>query len=418
MTQEQGASHRAFIGQLNELRDQAGKPPLAQLRRLSRKPLPNGREGRELAASTTQEILSGKRRRLPPWSWVVSYVAACHEAAQEGNLDLGPMDMEIWRARLLHARRGDRPVTASDDRAAVLPALPGPATMLSADRLTADEIVQCYLDIHGRIAARLARTALSGDAEACFHLALFTLLRGWGHDGMGWLQRAVDAGHEAALALQDADDLRLQAADVAYRHGCALEAGGVTRASIARCFYRLAAETGHAEAIAKITSMAAPSAEPPATSMAAPASDASFAEGLSSSEDLPSSLDDVCAEHLSCRHGLPWQPAPHVIKSAPDQTRPASAPPASSRLPHSPSPARAWYGPAWQSMMDLVGAIKTAQAQAQAVKEKKNGTASDNATSYGKDVPIWLSETNQRPFTVWPDGPQLPERPTPPSTPG
>ncbi|MFF0869916.1 hypothetical protein ACFYUV_49745 [Nonomuraea sp. NPDC003560] len=199
MTYEQSAAHRAFINQLNELREQAGSPALAHLRMLSRNPLPNGSKGRELAASTTQEILSGKRRRLPAWIWVASYVSACHQAAQEGNLDLGPMDLETWRTRLLHARRDDQPASASPGRSAVLPATAGPATMLSADHLTPEEVIQCYRDVHGRIAARLARTALDGDAEACFHLGLFTLLRGWGHDGMDWLRRAADAGHEAAL---------------------------------------------------------------------------------------------------------------------------------------------------------------------------------------------------------------------------
>ncbi|MGW3353740.1 hypothetical protein ACWDA3_61645 [Nonomuraea rubra] len=343
---------------------------------------------------------------------MVSYVAACHEAAHEGNLDIGPMDMETWRTRLLHAQHGDRPATVPDDRSAALPALPGPATMLSAERLTADEIIQCYLDIHGRVAARLVRRAINGDAEACFHLALFTLLRGWGHDGMGWLRRAADAGHEAALALQNADDLRTQAADVAYRHGCALEAGGITRASIARCFYQLAAETGHPEAIAKITSTAAPPTPPSATSMATPDSDASL------TERLPSSLDDVCAEHLSCRLGVPWQHASHLIEPVPEQPSPASDSPAFSGLMHTPVAAQARYGPAWKSMMDLAGAIKTAQANAQAVEEEETGAASDDATGPGEDIPVWLLETKQHPFTVWPDGPQLQEQPTPPNSPG
>ncbi|GAB2953210.1 hypothetical protein ACFMQL_37540 [Nonomuraea fastidiosa] len=252
MTQPHNPAHRAFIDQLNRLREQAGNPPLSHLRRLSRRRLPNGREGRELAPSTTQEILSGKRRHLPQWSWVVSFVAACHEAAREGNLDLGPMDLAAWSARLLHARHGDRPAIRC---APLVPAGP--------DQLTADDIVQSHLETHGRVAARLAREAMNGDTEACFHLALFTLLRGWSLDGMTWLARAADAGHEAALELQNADDVRAQAAEVAYRHACALEAGGPTRASIARCFYRLAAETGHPGATAKLK--VAPAADAPLT---------------------------------------------------------------------------------------------------------------------------------------------------------
>ncbi|MEV1005512.1 hypothetical protein [Nonomuraea sp. NPDC050202] len=231
---------------------------------------------------------------------------------------------------------------------------------------------------------------------------------------MGWLRRAVDAGHEAARALQDADDLRLQAADVAYQHGCDLEAGGPARAGIARCFYQLAAETGHPEAIAKITSTAAPPTEPPGTSPAAPASDDSF------TEHLPSALDDICAEHLSCRFGVPWQQVPPVIEPVPEQPGPASAPPASSGLmPNPVAAAQARYGPAWQSVMDLAVAIRTAQAEAQAVEEQETGAASDDATGSGEDVPALLVEIEQHPFPVWPDSPQLQEWPTPPpSAPG
>lgn len=333
MTHEQGAALRAFIAQLNELRDQAGEPSLPFLRKLSRGPLPNGERGRELANSTTQEILSGKRRLPPSWAWVVSFVAACHEAARKGNLDVGPMDMAIWRTRWLHAKNAGRAATIPDGGPfPVPPAVAGLATNFPADQLTAEELIQCYLDTHGRVGARLARLAVNGDADACFELALLTLLRGWGHDGMAWLGRAVDTGHEGAIALQGAHDLRKQAADVAYRHGCALEAGGATRASIAHCFYRLAAETGHPEAVAKITGMATPPhPTPSATPLPAPVSDVSF------TEHLPGLLDDACADHRSCRLGLSWH-ASDVIESLPEQSisTPASDPPASSGLMQSP----------------------------------------------------------------------------------
>lgn len=127
MTHEQGAALRAFIAQLNELRDQAGEPSLPFLRKLSRGPLPNGEQGRELANSTTQEILSGKRRLPPSWAWVVSFVAACHEAARKGNLDVGPMDMAIWRTRWLHAKNSGRAATIPDGGPFPV-LLPGPAS--------------------------------------------------------------------------------------------------------------------------------------------------------------------------------------------------------------------------------------------------------------------------------------------------
>ncbi|NRQ40169.1 hypothetical protein HII36_51355 [Nonomuraea sp. NN258] len=314
MTHDQGTSLRAFIDQLNELREQAGKPPLPRLRRLSRDPLPNGVKGRELHTSTTQEILAGKRRRPPSWAWVVSYVAACHAAAREGNLDLGPLDMATWNTRWLHAGNADQAATVPRE-GPPSPAATGPAAKSPAEQLTADELVQCYLDSHGRIGARLARLAMDGDAEASFQLALLTLLRGWNHDGESWLGRAVDAGHEGAMALRDAHDLRAQAAEVAYRYGCALEAGGATRASIAHCFYRLAAETGHPEAVAKISGSAAS----PHPTASAPLLTAPITDDASYAESLPGLLGDVCADHWSCQLGLSWQHAPHVIEAVPDR---------------------------------------------------------------------------------------------------
>ncbi|MGW2161840.1 hypothetical protein [Nonomuraea sp. NPDC001699] len=411
MTCEQhGAAHRAFLDQLNELREQAGDPVLSELRRLSRDPLPNGKKRRELAESTTQEILSGKRRHLPQWSWVLSYVTACYQAAEEESLDLGLIDQEAWRTRLLHARRADRPVSASQGRSAALPASTGPALMSSADQLTAEEVIQCYRDTHGRIASRLARKALDGDTDACFHLALFTLLRDWGHDGMDWLSRAAEAGHEAALALQAAPDPRTQAADVAYRHGCALEAGGATRTSIARCFYQLAAEAGHPEAVLKVTGMVAPPpAEPHALPLAASARDASLAE------HLPPLLGDACADHLSCRLGMPWPPPSGLIESVPEQASIASAPADSGRPAQGPDAAQAGHWPAWQSVMDLAGALSTA---AHVAEGEKISVAlvhtSDDASAPYEDPSMWLLDV-QHPVAGWPDGPlsQEPSAPWP-----
>ncbi|MEU5869870.1 hypothetical protein ABZ815_52530 [Nonomuraea sp. NPDC047529] len=277
-----------------------------------------------------------------------------------------------------------------------------PGMTRTAAQLTADEVVQCYLATHGRVGARMARMAMNGDIEACFHLGLLTLLRDCDHDGMIWLRRAAEAGHEAAAALQGAHDPRTQAADVAYRHGCALEAGGAAKASIARCFYQLAAETGHPEAVAKITGTApSPPPQPPATPMTSPAFD------ISVPEPPPQLLDD--ASLLSCQLGLPQQHLPHMIESLPEQTPPAVAPPAPSRLMQSPVAAQAEYGPAWPVLRDLAGALKTAAAQAQDLEEAEGSasfayTCGDPAADSHQDLPTWLFETEQPPFPPWPDG--------------
>ncbi|MFI6316184.1 hypothetical protein ACIBG8_01620 [Nonomuraea sp. NPDC050556] len=249
MTHEHSAAHRAFIGQLNELREQASSPSLSELEKLSRHPLPDGvRARRLLASSTTQEILKGKRVGVPSWAWVISFVETCHEAARQVRLDLGPVQVAEWKARWQRARNSGP--ACSEAVGPVSAPVPEVSTV---DRLTATETIRCYLDHHGRVAAHLAQLALGGDGEACFHLALLTVLRGWGHDSREWLCRAVAAGHAEAAALRDSPDLRTEAAALAYRHGCLLEADGSAKSSVARFFFRLAAETGHPDAIAKLS---------------------------------------------------------------------------------------------------------------------------------------------------------------------
>ncbi|PZG39650.1 hypothetical protein C1I98_23435, partial [Spongiactinospora gelatinilytica] len=61
-----------------------GAPSYKYLQALSeRSELPGSRP---LIKSTTQEILSGKRVRLPDWQWVSAFVRACHAAAAESGL--------------------------------------------------------------------------------------------------------------------------------------------------------------------------------------------------------------------------------------------------------------------------------------------------------------------------------------------
>lgn len=253
MTYEHSAAHRAFIDQLNELREQASGPSFAELERLSQRPLPAGMPARRvLAASTTQEILKGKRVGVPPWPWVISYVDTCHEAAREVRLDLGPVDVDAWKKRWLHARNSDPVGPIPDARPVASPSAAVRPEPSNVDRLTAEETVRCYRNDHGRVAARLADLAVHGDPEACFRLALVTVLRGWGHDSQEWLDRAIAAGHAEAAALRSSPDMRAEAAAIAYRLGCDLETGGSAKSSVARFFFQLAAETGHSQAITKL----------------------------------------------------------------------------------------------------------------------------------------------------------------------
>jgi len=98
-----GAQHQAFIDRLRQLRRDCGRPSYAELRRLSQQPNRSGRRLRVLTESTTQEILAGKRAKLPDWAWVAAFVESCRAAAAERALDpaqLGTVEdwHRIWSA--------------------------------------------------------------------------------------------------------------------------------------------------------------------------------------------------------------------------------------------------------------------------------------------------------------------------------
>lgn len=136
------AARRAFVGQLNELRELAGSPTLSQLRKLSQRA---ENQHRLLAESTTHDILTGKRERLPEWPWVASFVVACHTAAAVTGLDteaLGSLQewLTRWRAALPSQRvrgtdtsGGDRPPAVPAPSAPADAAVPADARAVSAD---------------------------------------------------------------------------------------------------------------------------------------------------------------------------------------------------------------------------------------------------------------------------------------------
>ncbi|HEU5157772.1 MAG TPA: hypothetical protein VFU43_12325 [Streptosporangiaceae bacterium] len=82
---------RDFIAELNAAWEAAGPPSYARLEKLSISMGSGEQAGglrlRVLAASTTHEILRGKRRSLPEWGWVVSFVNVLRAAAAENGLD-------------------------------------------------------------------------------------------------------------------------------------------------------------------------------------------------------------------------------------------------------------------------------------------------------------------------------------------
>jgi hypothetical protein len=254
----------AFVDQLNELYDQAGSPTLAELRRLSKRHVAS--VSRELAESTTHDILSGKRKKVPEWPWVQSFIVVCAMAARRTGLDVGALaDPQAWHQRWRDARTElptepdpdltttpvrPAPNAASSSLPPVLTTMPLPPVLTAAaspvppmpnqrsfSRVTLpaplpppSPSTQRLLEVYGRIGTRLVNRSDAGNGHDCMRLA-------------------GDAGLCEAPELFNHPNRREAAAELAFRYGCDAEPG---QANIAQFFYRLAAESGHAEAAARL----------------------------------------------------------------------------------------------------------------------------------------------------------------------
>src|SRR5918999_1437509 len=103
------AALRDFIAELNAAWEAAGPPSFARLEKLSisvgSAEQVGGLRLRVLAASTTHEILRGKRRSLPEWGWVVSFVNVLRFAAAENGLNPDVVGtIADWKDRHQRAR--------------------------------------------------------------------------------------------------------------------------------------------------------------------------------------------------------------------------------------------------------------------------------------------------------------------------
>ncbi|MFF0309871.1 hypothetical protein ACFYSC_20785 [Streptosporangium sp. NPDC004379] len=254
--QHRVAAHHGFIDQLKELREQAGGPTLSQIKRLS---IANAKREKyaALEPSTTHDILSGKRKRLPPWPWVDMFVAACHAAAVENGLPVEPLGGRAdWNARWRAARvaREDAEDPLSD--AARPPARPpdsrtGEATPASpvtvqtkppepdvADAVALWRERQGDREVYGRIGARLLGEIEMGDPQDCMRMAVIAWLRNQHSSAYLWLHRAGDAAR-----LLRPSSLTEAAAELAFRYGRHYERAA--RIGVAMFFYRLADRHGH-----------------------------------------------------------------------------------------------------------------------------------------------------------------------------
>lgn len=80
-----------LITRLNKLRQDVGNPSLAQIARLSHQ---------QIAKSTLDDYLSGRRAKRPSWRLVQAYVTACHAVAASIGIDFRRLEtLEDWYIR-------------------------------------------------------------------------------------------------------------------------------------------------------------------------------------------------------------------------------------------------------------------------------------------------------------------------------
>jgi hypothetical protein len=145
-----------FIADLNEIWTAAGPPSFAELEAMSRnctQPVDSGLRVQVLVHSTTQGILAGRRRSLPRWGWVASFVTVLRIVAAKNGVNPDNLGSLLdWKAKheaaaqdLREARRVDQESDETEHSAVKneAAAAPGPvrwrvgaeALAMEADRL-------------------------------------------------------------------------------------------------------------------------------------------------------------------------------------------------------------------------------------------------------------------------------------------
>jgi TPR repeat protein len=206
------------------------------MQRLSRAPdIP-----KELPGSTLNDILNGKRERLPDWELVVSFVMVCRSHAERTGLPTGPLGtVEQWQVRWRAARteRFRPPATGSYD----------------LFRTPADEAERRTT----RTVARLVRRAGDGEAEPAYRLAIIHVLTGESAQARYWIHAAIQQRHPDARAFADHPRPTEFAAQLSFSYGQAYEQEGPAKRDIARFYYRLAADHGHPRAAERLRALRA-----------------------------------------------------------------------------------------------------------------------------------------------------------------
>jgi Domain of unknown function (DUF5753) len=108
-----------FIADLNQALVTVGSPSYKRLKQLSEQVFEQGRRKDVdlivLAHSTTQEILTGRRRQPPRWQWVLSFVTTLQFAARKAGVDVDSIGtIETWKRKYDAVRTAEQAEQRAD----------------------------------------------------------------------------------------------------------------------------------------------------------------------------------------------------------------------------------------------------------------------------------------------------------------
>lgn len=240
-------SKGAFIAHLGAFHQECGKPSCRKLQGISkelRSLYPAQGDAAylliELSRTAISEILSGKRKGLPSFDWVASFVLSCQRHAVEQGIvarDPGTSTLPEW------ARR-----RAAHDVGAAL-ALTKPGAPSEKSTTASGQIppqVHEFVASHGTYGSVLLARAQQGDPAAIYRVALLLATDERRNiQSVSLLIAACAAGNTEAMDLLDACPGQLLPHEAALAAlGLARSAEGHGKAGEALAFYRAAARGG------------------------------------------------------------------------------------------------------------------------------------------------------------------------------
>lgn len=226
---------RLLCQELKHLHVQIGEPQFLALQDLSQQMRAAGSPIRFLSKSVINDTVRGKRRTLPDWEWVRSFVTVCRAHAERTQSPIVHKlaGEEYWHGRWYKAKRASMPTapwptsgdgTRLDDdvstdsqqfsRSPADPAtgIAGSATLRPLARLTESLTASRYRPMFGQHAVDLLKAAEGErgehDAEACCRLGLLLVCVGCVDEGTFWLSVAAHEAQDpvAVAVLNLADD--------------------------------------------------------------------------------------------------------------------------------------------------------------------------------------------------------------------